>query len=497
MFISVLHIRVFMGSKENFVGGYDLIEKAVNERSWANIRELSKYLHKLEPRSSAEAWRTRTYRWAKTQNATLKELLKKEDYDNISPVDRHTTMYYDEKNDVYLTANLDNTGIVKIDGEMHRQMKKSYSDDGEGDTIEQMSRKFKLPTSFLSNYVKMCGWTHGMDIYTDEEIQSRTIDDLVEESVNIKRNKILEKSAKKYWASIEKDADSYRLLQETWGNEFKSLIGQKATKVKPYKIEKSDAPYAVVMSPTDLHYGKHGWKDEVGEEYSLEIARERLLSSTANLISRFAGRPEKIIVATGSDWFHIDNEDGSTTKGTPQDMAGSPAQILMQGCKLAREHIDMLRAVCPVEVVFMRGNHDRHSALALMMYLDAVYEDTDEVQVICDPKTRQYLNYGNNLLGFTHGDGVKGNDLPALMATEQRQAWGDLENHTWFHGHLHHMKTTEMNGALIMQLPSLAGHDRYHYKKGYTMNKAGMSAHIIDKEQGVIGHLFCPVVRHG
>ena len=96
-------------------------------------------------------------------------------------------------------------------------------------------------------------------------------------------------------------------------------------------------------------------------------------------------------------------------------MAGSPAQILMQGCKLAREHIDMLRAVCPVEVVFMRGNHDRHSALALMMYLDAVYEDTDEVQVICDPKTRQYLNYGNNLLGFTHGDGVKGNDLPALM----------------------------------------------------------------------------------
>ena len=68
----------------------------------------------------------------------------------------------------------------------------------------------------------MCGWTHGMDIYTDEEIQSRTIDDLVEESVNIKRNKILEKSAKKYWASIEKDADNYRLLQETWANEFKS-----------------------------------------------------------------------------------------------------------------------------------------------------------------------------------------------------------------------------------------------------------------------------------
>ena len=80
MFISVLHIKVNMGSKENFVGGYDLIEKAIKERSWANIRELARYLHKLEPRCSSEAWRTRVYRYARKQDATVKELLKKEDW---------------------------------------------------------------------------------------------------------------------------------------------------------------------------------------------------------------------------------------------------------------------------------------------------------------------------------------------------------------------------------------------------------------------------------
>ena len=166
-----------MGSKENFVGGYDLIEKAIKERSWANRRELASYLHKLEPGCDSEAWRTRVDRYARKQDATVKELLKKEDYDKVSTIDRHTTLYYDENNDVYLTSNLDSSGIVKIEGKMHRELKKAYYDDGEGDNMEQMSRKWKLPKSFLSNYEKMCGWTHGMDIYTDDEIQNRTSDE--------------------------------------------------------------------------------------------------------------------------------------------------------------------------------------------------------------------------------------------------------------------------------------------------------------------------------
>ena len=51
-----------------------------------------------------------------------------------------------------------------------------------------------------------------------------------------------------------------------------------------------------------------------------------------------------------------------------------------------------------------------------------------------------------------------------------------------------------MNGAMILQLPSLAGHDRWHYNKGYTMNKAGLCAHLVDEKLGVVGSLFAPVV---
>ena len=54
--------------------------------------------------------------------------------------------------------------------------------------------------------------------------------------------------------------------------------------------------------------------------------------------------------------------------------------------QLAREHIDLLRQVAPVEVV-MAGNHDRHSSIALMMYLSAAYEDVDDVQSRLRPTT--------------------------------------------------------------------------------------------------------------
>ena len=138
-------------------------------------------------------------------------------------------------------------------------------------------------------------------------------------------------------------------------------------------------------------------------------------------------------------------------------------------------------------------NHDRHSSLALMIYLQAVYENSDRVTITDDLKLRQYTTYGNNLLGFTHGDGVRGVDLPSIMSHEARTDWGACEHHTWFHGHLHHIKQTEKAGCMVIQLPSLAGHDKWHYRKGFTLNRAGLMAHLVDKELGVIGNLFAPV----
>ena len=332
-----------------------------------------------------------------------------------------------------------------------------------------------------------------MDIFTDEEIKMKSIEDLVDDAVVEKRRNVLQAAERKRWNAITRDADKYRLFKETVLDEFMDLAVEPYKEPKLFKFSKADNPYALVISPTDFHYGKGSWEDETGEAYNLETAKYRLMLQTQNLIDRLPGRPKKIIIGTGSDWFHVDNDLGTTTKGTPQDMSGTPAQILRDGCHLARQHIEMLAKVAPVEVVFMRGNHDRHSSLALMLYLQAVYEKSDRVTITNDLKLRQYMVWGNNLLGFTHGDGVRNTDLPTVMAHEAREDWGNCEHHVWFHGHLHHMKHTEKGGCMVIQLPSLAGHDKWHYRKGFTLSRAGLMAHIVDEELGVIGSLFSPV----
>ena len=466
-------------------GGDDLIEKYANSKTFSSVSEFGRFLHTIDPSRSAQAWRLKVMRWKKRTGTEMK-------IDQPPPV-KSMKVYYDEASDAYISVIEGREELMKVDGDTHRKMKRAYSDDGGGMSAAEMARTFAIPEDWVKAYIRQNGWTHGMDIFTDEEIKMKSIEDLVDDAVVEKRRNVLQAAERKRWNAITKDADKYRLFRETVLDEFMGLAIEPYKEPKLFKFSKADNPYALVISPTDFHYGKGAWEDETGEAYNLETAKYRLMLQTQNLIDRLPGRPEKIIIGTGSDWFHVDNELGTTTKGTPQDMSASPAQILRDGCHLARQHIEMLAKVAPVEVVFMRGNHDRHSSLALMLYLQAVYEKSERVTITHDLKLRQYMVWGNNLLGFTHGDGVRNTDLPTVMAHEAREEWGGCEHHVWFHGHLHHIKHTEKGGCMVIQLPSLAGHDKWHYRKGFTLSRAGLMAHIVDKDLGVIGSLFSPV----
>ncbi len=472
-------------------GGQDLIEKFAKDRKFSNISEFAEFLNELEPKRSKNAWRSAIQRWMKEGNELFRT---EEDYTGIS--EDRTRVYHDVAADKYLVVMESLDGLYVVEGDKHRAMKKSYSEAGGNLTVEEMAREFEMPPSWVTEYVRVNKWTHSMQPFTDHEVNNNTVDDLVDEILALRKIEIVKKAEGRRWRQVEKDAMRYNYFNETVKKEFLDIASKwKPASVKRTKV-KSDGDFAVVLSPTDLHFGKYGWIDEVGQHYDLEEARHRVLTKTEELLARLPSKPEKFYVGVGSDWFHVDNDVGTTTAGTPQDMAGTPAQILMEGCDLARQHIDLLRAVSDVELLFMGGNHDRHTSIMLMMYLDAYYRDCEDVKVILSPEIRQYVTYGNNLIGFTHGDGKIMKKLNALMAHEQRSAWGNTANKLWFHGHLHHQQMREEGGCLVIQLPSLAGEDRYHSRNGYVMAKAGLSAYIIDKEEGLIGSLFAPVVHN-
>jgi predicted phosphodiesterase len=404
---------------------------------------------------------------------------------------------YNNESDSYYTYLRAAGDTIQVSGEVHRQMKDAYSNmTTKGSTINEICRDFGMPRAWFDEYRRRHGWTHDMDPFTDEEVAATPhVDQLVDDLVLRRRQALHKKHEARKWKDVEASAMKWDSFEDTVLNTFKGMLSEfENDPPELVEMPDNDMQYALVVSPTDFHWGKNAWHDETGNTYDFDEAKRRLVATTNDLINRLPARPEKVIIATGSDWFHVDNPKGTTTRGTPMiDIFGSPQQILIAGCKLARQHIEMFRQVAPVEVLFMPGNHDQYSAIALMLYLSAAYESADDVTVDTGPASRQYAVYGKTLMGFTHGDKVKLQKLPQLMAIEQSENWGNTSCRLWFTGHYHHQTVQEMGGAICIILPSLSGTDKWHFDHGYVGARAGLMGHLVDIDAGLVGNLFCPV----
>ena len=51
-----------------YQGGYDLIEKYANDRTFRNNSDFARFLHEVEPQCSVNSWRCRIQRWVKQGN---------------------------------------------------------------------------------------------------------------------------------------------------------------------------------------------------------------------------------------------------------------------------------------------------------------------------------------------------------------------------------------------------------------------------------------------
>ena len=404
--------------------------------------------------------------------------------------------YYAKDSDTYVTFLSRSKQPLVVPGDVHRSMKQSYSNwDGNPKRVNQICREYSIPRSWFIEYKSIHGWTHDSEPFSDEEMVTRNADDLVSDALQQRRRAVTQKYEVERWKEIQAQANKWMRFEVEVLERLVCTIKENAPDytVPKIRLARAERKYAVVTCATDFHWGMYSWGKETGEAYNREIAESRLRTTTEDLMSRLPGQPEEIILAVGSDWFHIDGDIHATTRGTPQDTDGSPAEILVTGCELARDHINLLRQIAPVKVVLMAGNHDRSNALALLLFIAAWFKDTADVEVVHNFNPRVYINYGNTLMGFHHGDGTKTEKLGTCMANEARHQWGITKYHIFFGGHYHHERVREVGGIKHYQMPSLAGTDRFHARKGYVDSVPGLAAYIVDKKKGVTATLFSPV----
>ncbi|QDP54516.1 MAG: hypothetical protein Unbinned2514contig1000_8 [Prokaryotic dsDNA virus sp.] len=428
---------------------------------------------------------------------TVPEPMEIPDVDEASADWVHDQRYfYVKETDKYVTFLSRSNQPLVVPGETHRAMKQAYSNwDGDPASVNRICRDYSIPRQWFTEYKSVHGWTHDSEPFSDEEMVERSEADLVNDALQQRRRAVTKKFEAARWKKIKEQSDKWLRFEVEVLDILVAAIKSSAPEytVPRLRLARPERSFAVVTSATDFHWGMRAWGAETGEAYNRAIAEQRLQEATEDLFTRLPGQPEEIILAVGSDWFHIDGDTHSTTKGTPQDTDGSPGEILITGCELARDHINLLRQVAKVKIVLMSGNHDRSNALALLLFLSAWFKDDPDVEVVHNFRPRVYVLYGSTLLGFHHGDKTPIAKLGTCMATEAREAWGVTKHKACFVGHLHHERIREVGGVKVHQMSSLAGTDRYHARAGYVDSVPGLSAYIVDKDKGVTAALFAPV----
>lgn len=403
--------------------------------------------------------------------------------------------WYDSEREVYVLHLPSHKRPFVLRATIWSQMKEAYSNwDGAPASVNEMARKFAMSRSTVKEILRAMGHTHDGSLWTDDTVEGNTEEALIDDLLQRKLQNVIAKAEQKEWSRIKKDANKWRrvkVLAEEIQRRMEISVPEKIPRLAlPY----SASPYVAVISPTDFHWGKYA-SAMTGDEYNRDIARERLMQTTRDVLARVVtrGRPEKIVVALGGDGLHFDTYFKKTTQGTPQDADGTPEEIAWTWIELCKDYISMIVQIAPVELFVIPGNHDRFSAVFLRAAMNGWFNSNPDVNVVAVHAPRQYMQYGNSMIGFLHGDIGKVSDWPAIMAGEEKEMWGQTDYKFIFTGHFHTERELPTFGNVtVYRMPSLAGTDLWHFNNGYKSRKA-LVCYIVDANKGVIGTEVEPV----
>ena len=262
------------------------------------------------------------------------------------------------------------------------------------------------------------------------------------------------------------------------------------TVIYPNSFQEDDE-HLLEINACDLHIGKIGID---GDEYSIDIARQRMLDALQHHVKRASGfYINQILFVVGNDFLNSDGDwpVPSTTRGTPQFNTDKHIETYRAGRKLIIECVEMLSEIAPVHIDVIPGNHDRESMMHIGDALEMFYENNENVSVNNDMRMMKAFHYGRCLIVNDHGDGPKLNDLPGIVSQRYRDVWSEVRYVEVHRGHYHTNKSykmqavEELNGLTVRNLSSMTATDEWHDMKGYVGNIKKASAFVWNKYNGV------------
>ncbi len=274
------------------------------------------------------------------------------------------------------------------------------------------------------------------------------------------------------WIKTKKDKDSPQAFLDM----FREAIAAEPLKAK----DRTKAPKALnadlcsVYPIGDAHIGMLSWGVETGADFDMKIAEANLVQAT-NSLAELSPPAERCILINVGDFFHTDSTRNETTSGTRLDADSRWGKMLQVGLRVKIACIDACLSKHKIVTVIVNpGNHDTHSAWMLSISLQHHYRNEPRVIMSEIPRPYTYEEFGKNLLGTTHGNLCKLDALPAIMAADQREAWGRTTNRHFYVGHFHHSQVKEHRGCTVETVRTLAAADQWHHASGYRAGRSMM-----------------------
>jgi hypothetical protein len=259
-----------------------------------------------------------------------------------------------------------------------------------------------------------------------------------------------------------------------------------------------DSGILVSVNVTDLHLGKLAWAPESGQNWDLKIAQQVYWDAIYDVTEKIrVWNPEKIILTVGSDLLNADNSENTTTGGRPQSTDGRQTKTLRAAWQLKRDTIEHFRRMAPVHVVVFPGNHDALMSFAIGEILSVAFEGFADVTIDNTPTNMKYAKWGDCLLAYVHGNGVKPRDIVETVSEEKAEWWGQTIHRGAESGHLHDQAVFEFRGMTVYRNPALCAPEDWHKGRMFVGKMRALHCRVWDKLDGAIAQISSkPLAPH-
>lgn len=273
-------------------------------------------------------------------------------------------------------------------------------------------------------------------------------------------------SLKNQWVKSKIESSRRKLLFDAWVNELRDTLPR--TEPAPQSLTLKDIDLMATYVIGDAHFGMMSWGEETGNDFDLKIAEEQLMAAVRYLIKTAPDSREGLLIDVG-DFAHTNSRKSVTPgSGNLLDSDSRYMKMVRVIMKVFRAMIaEMLLKHDHVKVIISPGNHNPDTANWMALTLAMYYENEPRITVDEHPGAFFYHQFGNCLIGVTHGDTCKFDALPQIMAADMPQAWGETEHRHFITGHIHHTKQQEFPGVFVESFNTLAPGDAWHVASGY------------------------------